>query len=134
MNIKRYWLSVVASFVAMAIAGMVSSMIFMEQLASFASIGRSVGEVMDMMPLMMAAYFVITMVFCYLYTILRKSGDIKEAIKIGLLFGIMISGITWVNYSMLPFEMPALIADNLINLFTYTVGGIVVSVIYKPAT
>ena len=38
-------------------------------------------------------------------------------IKIGIMFGVMMSGMTWISYTMLPFEMPALLADNAINIF-----------------
>jgi hypothetical protein len=134
MNIKKYCLAVVAAYIVMAICGIVGSILAAEQLASFAKIGRSDAELMEMMPLSMGAYFVITAIFCYIYVKGREAGDIKEGAKFGIMFGILMSGMAWVYYSALPYEMPALIADNVINIVTYAIGGIVVSLTYKPAT
>ena len=134
MNIKRFWLAVIAAYVTMTITGIVGSMIFMDQLASYAALGRKEEELMGMMPLMFGAYIIMTIIFCYIYVNIRKSSDIMEGARVGALVGIFVSCLTWVLYSMLPFEMPALIADNVINISTNTVGGITFALVYKPST
>tara|TARA_R110002096_G_scaffold432240_1_gene648728 strand:- start:151835 stop:152239 length:405 start_codon:yes stop_codon:yes gene_type:complete len=133
MNIKRYWLAVLAAYVTMTISGIVGSIIFANQLESYAALARNEDELMGMMPLMFGAYIIMTIVFCYIYVKIRRSGDIMEGAKVGALIGILVSSLTWVLYSMLPFDMPALIADNVINLSTNIVGGITMALVYKPA-
>lgn len=133
MNIKRFWLAVVAAYIAMSISGMVGSMIFMDQLESYAALGRGQEEIYGMMPYMFGAYIVMTIIFVYIYVQIRKTGDIIEGAKLGALIGIFTSCLTWVLYSMLPFEMPALIADNVINISSNIVGGMVMAKVYKPA-
>ncbi|MBT5073659.1 MAG: hypothetical protein HOJ34_12335 [Kordiimonadaceae bacterium] len=133
MNIKRFWMAVVAAYIAMTISGIIGSMIFMDQLSSYSALGRPEEELYGMMPYMFGAYIVMTIVFVYLYVNIRKTGDIVEGAKFGALIGILVSCLTWVLYSMLPFEMPALIADNVINLSSNIVGGMVMAKVYKPA-
>lgn len=133
MNIKRFWLAVLAAYVAMTISGIVGSVIFVDQLESYAALGRNEDELMGMLPLMFGAYIIMTIIFCYIYVKIRKSGDIMEGAKLGALMGIFVSSLTWVLYSMLPFEMPALIADNVINLSTNIIGGITLALVYKPS-
>ena len=132
MNIQKYIISVVVSFVVMGAAGFGGSVIFANQLASFIAISRGMEGNAVMAPYSMVGYLIITCVFAYFFIIMRDTGDIKEGTKCGLLFGVMMSGMSLVYYSMLPIELPALIADMMINIIVYTLGGIVISLLYKP--
>jgi uncharacterized membrane-anchored protein len=115
----------------MTIVGIIGSMLWMEPLQSFVALGRPEDELSQMMPLMFVAYVIMTILFGYVYIQMRKDGSIIEGTKIGAVFGMIISCITWVYYSMLPFEIPAVLVDNVIKITSSISGGIMFSVIYK---
>lgn len=132
MNIKRFWLSIIPAYIIMTIVGIIGSMLWMDQLQSFVALGRPEDELSQMMPLMFVAYVIMTILFGYVYIQMRKDGSIIEGTKIGAVFGMIISCITWVYYSMLPFKIPAVLVDNVINITSSMAGGIMFAVIYKP--
>ena len=132
MNIKRFWLSIIPAYIAMAVVGMICTMLLMEPLASFMALGRPEEELAQMMPYMFAAYIAMTILFAYVYVEMRKDGSLMEGGKIGAVIGMIISCLTWVYYSMLPFEIPAVLVDNVINILSSMAGGIVFALIYKP--
>jgi len=134
MNIKRYWYAVLASFVTMTFVGTVINDIAFDYLMSPTDQTGSVKEFIDMAPIMMGAYLIINMIFAYFYVKMRQTGHIKEGIKFGFLFSLIISCMTLVDYSIFQFEFSSLISDSILNLITYVTGGIVVSLVYKPAS
>ncbi|MDG1857788.1 MAG: hypothetical protein P8I94_01715 [Emcibacteraceae bacterium] len=132
MNMVKYTLAVIASYIVMGIAGVIGAAVAADQMISIMDISR--GEVgnAEMLPYGLLGYLLITIFFTYIYVVGRQAGDIKEGAKFGAMFGIMMSGMVLVNYSIFPFTATALIADMLINVFVYILGGITVSLIYKP--
>ena len=52
--------------------------------------------------------------------------------KFGAMFGVLMCGISMVNYSTFPFEMMGMGADMIINIIVYSAGGVTASVVYKP--
>lgn len=130
MQNKTYWLAVIAAFIAMGIVAVGLSMAAAEQLASITAISRGAAMLFEWQ---MAGYLLITAVFCYIYTKGRESGGWQEGAKYGAIFGILMCGISMLNYSIFPIEMSAMFADMIINVIVYTIGGIVTSVIYKPS-
>lgn len=130
MQNKTYWFSVIAAFVAMGVVAAGLSVVAAEQLASIMPISR--GEEM-LFEWQMAGYLTITLIFCYIYIKGRESGQWQEGAKYGAIFGVMMGGVSMLNYSILPIEMSAMVADMIINIVVYTVGGIVTAVIYKPS-
>ena len=80
----------------------------------------------------MGGYLVVTSVFCYIYIKGREAGDIIEGLKFGAMFGVLMCGISMVNYSTFPFEMMGMGADMIINIIVYSAGGVTASVVYKP--
>lgn len=116
----------------MTIVGIIGSMLLMEPLQSFVALGRPEDELSQMMPYMFLAYIVMTILFAYVYVQMRKEGSIMEGAKIGAVIGMIISCITWVYYSMLPFEIPAVLVDNLINITSSMAGGSMFATIYRP--
>lgn len=132
MNIQRYILAVVISFIVMGFAGFGGSVLFAEQLSSLIAISRGMEGNAVFMPYSMFGYLIITAIFTYIYIVGREAGDLIEGVKFGTMFGVMISGMSFVYYSILPVEINALIADVIINIIVYCIGGIVIALIYKP--
>lgn len=132
MNIQRYLLAVIVSFIVMGFAGFGGSVIFAEQLSSFIAISRGMEGNAILMPYSMLGYLIITAIFTYIYIVGRDAGNIAEGLKFGAMFGVMMSGISLINYSILPIEMIALLVDMVINIVVYTIGGAVIAMLYKP--
>ncbi|MDA9769925.1 hypothetical protein N9D02_02705 [Emcibacteraceae bacterium] len=132
MNIKRFWLSIIPAYIAMSVVGALGTMLLIEPLESFMALGRPEAELAQMMPYTIMAYLVMTVLYAYVYVEMRKDGSIKEGAKIGAVIGMIISCLTWVYYSMLPFEIPAVLVDNVINITSSMAGGIMFAIIYKP--
>jgi len=130
MKNKTYWFSVIAAFVAMGIVAAGLSMVAAKYLASIMLISR--GEAM-LFEWQMAGYLLITSIFCYIYIKGRERGGWQEGAKYGTIFGVMMGGVSMLNYSILPIEISTMVADIIINIIVYTVGGIVTAVIYKPS-
>ena len=134
MNTKSYGIAVIATYVVMSILGVASSMITMEQMASYIAIARPEAELMAMAPWMYVGYLIVTVIFCYIYVKGRESGGWIEGARFGLLFGVLMSGISMVMYSALPVDMTALITEIIVTLIIYTVGWITVGTVYKPSS
>jgi len=132
MNIQRYFLAVIVSFIVMGFAGFGGSVIFAEQLSSFIAISRGMEGNAVLMPYSMLGYLIITAIFTYIYIVGRDAGKIAEGLKFGAMFGVMMSGISLINYSILPIEISAMVADMIINIVVYTIGGVVIAMLYKP--
>jgi len=132
MNKVKYTLAVIASFIVMGIAGVIGAAVAEDQMASIMEISRGEAGNAAMLPYGLLGYLLITIFFTYIYIVGRESGDIKEGAKFGAMFGVMMSGMILVNYSIFPFTATALVADMLINIIVYIFGGITISLIYKP--
>ncbi len=134
MNISRYLIAVVVSFVVMGVVAFGGMTLGATQMSSLMAIARGPEDLAAMTGWGMAGYLIITAIFTYIYIKGREAGDAIEGAKFGLMFGVLMSGAGMVGYSMLPYEMTALVADTVINLIVYTLGGITVALIYKPIT
>ncbi|MEZ5759200.1 MAG: hypothetical protein R3D86_13350 [Emcibacteraceae bacterium] len=132
MNNKSFILTVIASYVVMAIIGIITDMATRAQMASYYAIGRSEMEMAAMMPWMLIGYLITTIVFCYFFVKGREGGGIMEGIRFGACFGVMISGTILVSYSALPFDMTALITQVVATIVIYMIGGAVAALVYKP--
>lgn len=132
MNVQRYVIAVIVSFIIMGFAGFGGSMLLAEQLSSFVAISRGMEGNAVLMPYSMLGYLIITAIFTYIYIVGRQAGDIAEGLKFGAMFGILMSGMSLVYYSILPIEIDALIADVVINIVVYMFGGATVALLYKP--
>ena len=133
MTNKSYWLSVVAAFIAMGVVAATLVMLFGTQMASVMAAGRPMEEMQALMPWQMGGYFLITCVFAHIYSKGLEGGGWKEGMRFGALFSLIMCGVSLLNYSVYPWEFQAMLADTFINVVFYTVGGIVVGLIYKPA-
>lgn len=132
MNVQRYFLAVIVSFIVMGFAGFGGSVLFAEQLSSFIAISRGMEGNAVLMPYSMAGYLIITAIFTYIYIVGRDAGNVAEGLKFGAMFGVMMSGISLINYSILPIEISAMVADMVINIVVYTIGGATIAILYKP--
>lgn len=132
MNMQRYILATIVSFIVMGLAGFGGSVLFAEQLSSFIAISRGMEGNAVLMPYSMLGYLIITAIFTYIYIVGREAGDILEGVKYGAMFGVMMSGMSLVYYSILPIQVSALIADSAINIIVYTIGGATIAFLYKP--
>ncbi len=130
----RYWLAVVAAYVAMGAAAPVMVMLLGDQLASQAAIGRPEADLMRLFWVSLVGYFVITCVMVYIFSRGREGKGWMEGARFGALIGLMMCGTSMWMYSVYPWELPALYTDMFINIVVYTLGGIVISLVYKPAS
>lgn len=134
MNVKSFIYAIIASYFAMAVAGIVGDLATKEQMASLIAISRGEEGMGAMMAWMLLGYLISTIVFCYIFIKGRNKGGIGEGIKFGAIFGVGMSGAILVNYSMFPYEMIAMITQVVLIILIYIIGGIVASLVYKPAT
>ncbi|MBT5187413.1 MAG: hypothetical protein HOM01_11430 [Kordiimonadaceae bacterium] len=132
MNMNRYIIAVVASFIVMGIIAFGLTTLMADQLASVFALSRGPEGMAEMGGWSMGGYLVVTSVFCYIYIKGREAGDIIEGLKFGAMFGVLMCGISMVNYSTFPFEMMGMGADMIINIIVYSAGGVTASVVYKP--
>lgn len=127
---KTYWFSVVASFITMGVVAMGMSTVLMDQFASLMAISRGEQVLIEWQ---MGGYVLITLVFVYIYAKGRENGGWQEGGRYGITMGLLMCGVSIFYYSALPLTLDTLMADMVINIVTYTAGGIVVSLLYKPA-
>ena len=132
MNNKSFIITVIGSYVVMAVAGILIDMTTRAQMASYLAIGRGEDEMAAMMPWMLIGYLITTTVFCYFYVKGREAGDVMEGVRYGGCFGVMIAGTLLVSYSALPFDMAALITQIVASIVIYMIGGAVAALVYKP--
>ncbi len=132
MTNKHYWISVMAAFIGMGFvaAGLVS--IFQEQMASMTAIGRSEEAMMSLMWVQMLGYFVITCIMVYIYSKFSQNDGWITGARYGGLIGLLMCGVSMLNYSMYPIELQTLYVDMIINIIVYTIGGIITALLYKP--
>lgn len=134
MNSKSYIISVIATYVVMSILGVASQMVTMEQMASYVPLLRPQAELVAMAPFMYIGYLVITIFFCYIYIKGRETGGWMEGLKYGVIFGLMMSGMSLVVFATLPIDMSALITEIVVTIVIYAVGGITTALVYKPTS
>ncbi len=118
---KTYWFSAIVAFVAMGVVAVGASMVAQDQLASIMAISR--GEAM-LMGWQMAGYFLITAVFVYIYTKSRQEGCWQEGARYGAIFGLIMCGVSMLNYSIFPIEIAAMVADIIINIIVLPWAGL----------
>ena len=133
MNVKSYVFAVIASYFAMAIAGVVSDLATREQMASLLMISRGEEGMAAMMGWMLFGYLVSTILFCYIFVKGRDNGGVGEGVRFGAIFGVAMCGPILVNYSIFPYEMIAMVTQAVLTVLIYIIGGIVASLVYKPA-
>ncbi|MDG1707436.1 MAG: hypothetical protein P8H03_01675 [Emcibacteraceae bacterium] len=132
MNVKKYWLAVTAAFIITASYGISIGIATMDQFVTIVAMSRNDAEIIQLMPLTLLSNFIITMIIGYFYIKLRKTGDIIEGAKIGALFGILMSAVTWMYFSILSIDIYVIIVDSFTNIMIYTVTVMILSFIYKP--
>lgn len=133
MKNKYYWFAVIASYIAMGVIAPSMLMLLGDNMTSMAAIGREETEMMNLMWVQLLGYFVITCVMVYIFSKGREGKGWMEGARFGLLIGLMMCGVSMWMYSVYPWELPAFYTDMFINIVVYTIGGIVISRVYKPA-
>lgn len=132
MKNKYYWFAVIAAYIAMGIVAPGLLVLLGSNMESMSAIGRPQAEMMSLIWVQLVGYFVITCVMVYIFSKGREGGGWMEGARFGVLIGLMMCGVSMWMYSVYPWELPAFYTDMFMNLVVYTVGGIVISLVYKP--
>ncbi len=134
MTNVKYWLAVVAAFVAMGAAAQGLLFLLGGNMSSMTAIARPEADMMRLFWVSLVGYFVITCAMTYIFTKGREGGGWMEGARFGAVIGVMMCGMSMWMYSVYPWELPAFYTDMFMNVVVYTVGGIVISLVYKPAS
>ena len=77
-------------------------------------------------------YLVAAVIFVYLFKLIYKGRGILEALSIGALFGLLISGIqSFRQYALYPIPVTLAVLWTLEGLVQYVLGGFVTSLFCK---
>lgn len=133
MKNKYYWFAVISAFIAMGIVAPAMLLVLGDNMASMSARGRDPEDMMRLMWVQLVGYFLITCVMVYIFSKGRDGTGWMEGARFGALIGLMMCGVSMWMYSVYPWELPAFYTDMFINMVVYTVGGIVMSLVYKPA-
>jgi hypothetical protein len=133
MNMSRFVLAVVAAYVVMAILGMGTDMVMMPYYDSFNALARPEAEMSKLMPMMLVAYLLQTILFCYIYVVGRKAGGLMEGVRYGLVIGLFMGLSNVVLSAVLPWSLETVVASVIATLIVYVGGGIAAALVYKPA-
>ena len=134
MNVSRFILAVVAAYIVMAGLGMGTDAILMPYYASFTALARPEAEMMALMPVMLGAYLLQTILFCYIYVMGRKAGGLMEGVRFGLVIGVFMGLTNVVLATALPLNQPTVIASFIATVIVYVGGGIATALVYRPAS
>ncbi len=139
MNIPRIALAALAGFVAyFAIGGMLFGLMppMKRQFARYPAVYRSQDSIKALMPAGMAFMFVSILALAILYAMLFRGGSgLAEGARFGALVGVFAIGSFVVhNYVNLNIGLRLTVFQGLAYFFEWVVVGVVIGLIYRPAS
>jgi hypothetical protein len=135
MNYGRIFGSAIAAAVVFFVYGFLvhGFLIAKDYLPYPAGVYRSGEEAKSHTPIGLAGIFVAILVFATIFAMGQRHGASAGA-RLGLLFGIFMAGaFAAVNYGTIHISGKLALEMGISELFEWTLVGIVVGVIYKPA-
>lgn len=136
MNNKTFWIGFVIVFVVMQVIGyVVHEIMLAETYASLADSFRPREEMMSMMWMMTISGALTLLLFCYIYTKGRESGDVMEGVRYGTLIGLFINIPMTIDQHVI-YVIPGNLAVTwfVTGMISFIIAGAIFAGIYKPST
>lgn len=134
MNVKRYFIAVIAVFVfTFAYDFVVHGILLADTYKSLESLWRPEAEMQALMPLMAAAQLLLALIFTFLFTRNYEGGGVGEGLRYGLYAGLLLAAPQIASYVWMPVPV-SLTAIWVGGVILWGIlAGIVVSLVYKEA-
>jgi len=138
MNISRILLAALGAFVAYFVIGGLSFTLLPSlrtEFLKYPAVYRSHGGIKSVMPAGMAAMFVAMLVLSVIYAMLCRGGSgIIEGARFGALIGVfVVCAFVLHNYVNLNIGLKLTLEQAVAYFVEWTVAGIVIGLIYRPA-
>jgi len=134
MNIKRFFIAVLAILVAVVATNIIiHSFILMDTYVSLKQIWRP--DMMNLMWIMYVTDLALAFLFVYIFTKGYENKGILEGIRYGLLMGLLLDGLgTFGQYMVYPIPLSLAVQWFVYGMIRFVILGIIVALIYRPKT
>jgi hypothetical protein len=134
MNIKRFFIAVLAILVAVVATNIIiHSFILMDTYVSLKQIWRP--DMMNLMWIMYVTDIALAFLFVYIFTKGYENKGILEGIRYGLLMGLLLDGLgTFGQYMVYPIPLSLAVQWFVYGMIRFVILGIIVALIYRPKT
>lgn len=132
MDVKKFAIAVVVTYIAFAVVALVLDALFSGQMQSLNDL--LLPEERRNLPYMMVAYLGYTVVFCYIYLQGHENKGMMEGVRYGLLIGLLIGSMRAVFFAITTITAMAAIIWIVMGIIVNVVGGAVLSAVYRGAS
>jgi hypothetical protein len=138
MNYSRLGLAALGGMIAsfafgFLVLGLVPALI--EEAHKYPAVFRPQEEMMTVMPVGIVATFIGILVVAVIFAMIHRGGSgLMEGARLGVLFGILAVSNVFHNYMNLNIGLKLALGQAAAYFLQWTIIGIVVGLIYKPAT
>lgn len=132
MNVKRYFIAVIAVFVfTFAYDFVVHGILLADTYKSLESLWRPEAEMQALMPLMAVAQLLLALIFTFIFTRNYEGNGVGEGLRYGLYAGLLLAAPQVASYVWMPVPV-SLTAIWVGGMILWGIlAGIVVSLVYK---
>jgi hypothetical protein len=134
MNIKRYFLAVLAVLVTIIVTNIIiHSFILMDTYSSLKQIWRP--DMMDLMWIMYVTDIALAFLFVYIFTKGYENKGILEGVRYGLIMGLLLDGLgAFGQYMIYPIPLSLAAQWFVYGVIRFVILGIIVALVYRPRT
>lgn len=132
MNIKKYVIASIAAFMTFQLFDFIThGIILSKAYEELSNVWRP--DMMSNMWIIYTTSFVMSFIFTYIFTRSYKGKGIVEGVQHGVTIGLLLNVVGMFNqYAIYPIPFSLAIQWFIYNMISFTVAGIVVSLIYNP--
>ena len=134
MNIKRFFLAVIAVFAAMQLTDyLIHNLILSSAYEAMTDVWNP--EMMSKMWIMYLSSLFFSVMFVFIYTKGYEGKGIGEGVRFGLIIGLLMNVVGLLNqFVVYPIPFSLTIKWFIYGMIQFTIAGVIVSLIYKPKT
>ena len=134
MNIKRYFLAVLAVLVTIIVTNIIiHSFILMDTYTTLKQIWRP--DMMDLMWIMYVTDIALAFLFVYIFTKGYENKGVLEGVRYGLIMGLLLDGLgSFGQYMVYPVPLSLAAQWFVYGVIRFVLLGIIVALIYRPKT
>ncbi len=133
MNKKRFVISVLAVFAFVFLfEWFFHGYLLKETYIKTASLWRTETEMHHLFPAMLLGQFLISLLFCYIFTKGYEGRGTAEGLRYGVLIGLLMSAPLFITYAVQPIPLSIIAAWILGTLIEASLAGMLLGGIYRP--
>lgn len=131
MTMKNLIITVIATYIVMSIIGMGFEYYMSDQFPNFNALQRGAEDLKAHEHWMYIGYFLLTIVFCYMYTRCHEGKGWPEGMRFGLMVGLLFAFMDFTLYGFLPVTFMEVLTMMVMDVAIFVAGGITASLVYK---